>query len=192
MQARWGIILGLLLLLLLPSTTCGRAATVTATPPGSRRPPPSSRRFRSAVVDEAVTAIALRMRDPVLADIFANCICNPLDTTIDRDAASADSFVITGDISAMWLRDAFGQVAVYLPFLRGDPALAGMVAGLINRMANSIVTDPYANAFNKNATAGPEASIHQGDERRPPMQAQVFEGKYELDSLAAFFGLSAR
>lgn len=52
--------------------------------------------------------------------------------------------------------------------------------------ARSVIIDPFANAFNFNASrAG-----HQSDIRTPKMTAAVFEGKYEIDSLCAFLKLS--
>jgi len=58
--------------------------------------------------------------------------------------------------------------------------------GLINRQIDSVLHDPYANAYNQGEDGGP----WQGDKRVPEMTPRVFEGKYELDSLAAILKLS--
>ena len=78
------------------------------------------------------------------------------------------------------------QVMPYIPYLSQDPDLLSMVEGLIGRHARSVMIDPFANAFNFNASG----DGHQSDLRTPPMSASVFEGKYEIDSLCAFLKLS--
>lgn len=71
-------------------------------------------------------------------------------------------------------------------FVAEDPPLRDLLCGLVRRQARSVLLDAYANAFNfNNSGAG-----HQDDVRQPPMSAGVYEGKYELDSLAAFLKLS--
>jgi meiotically up-regulated gene 157 (Mug157) protein len=86
----------------------------------------------------------------------------------------------------MWLRDSTNQVLPYLPFASEDPKLESMLCGLVLRQASNVLIDPYANAFNQN----PNGNGHQDDIRIPSMTKSVFEGKYELDSLAAFLKLS--
>ena len=59
--------------------------------------------------------------------MFGNCFPNTLDTTVDFEVVDGrpDTYVITGDIDAMWLRDSSAQVWPYLPFMREDPQFAG-------------------------------------------------------------------
>ena len=38
--------------------------------------------------------------------MFENCFPNSLDSTIEYNEDSSETFVITGDIEAMWLRDS--------------------------------------------------------------------------------------
>jgi hypothetical protein len=118
-----------------------------------------------------------------------------LDTTVYYHNTAADvnttdpdldTFIITGDIEAMWLRDSSNQVLPYIPYATEDPDLQVMLEGLIARQAKSVVIDPFANAFNFNASG----EGHQSDQRKPPMGPAVFEGKYEIDSLCAFLKLS--
>ena len=52
-------------------------------------------------------------QDPELRTLFHNCMPNTLDTTVwqapTRDAPSLSTFISTGDIAAMWLRDSQNQ-----------------------------------------------------------------------------------
>lgn len=105
--------------------------------------------------------------------MFSQCYPNALDTTVyyREDDGVPDSFIITGDIPAMWLRDSVNQLWPYLRFVNQDPELKNLFIGLINRHVSSLRTDPYANAFEFNL--------------------DVWERKYELDSLCSFFRLSS-
>jgi meiotically up-regulated gene 157 (Mug157) protein len=94
--------------------------------------------------------------------------------------------VITGDIEAMWLRDSTNQLIPYVPYASQDTKLAALLEGLIARQARSVIIDPFANAFNYNASG----EGHQSDTRYPPMGPAVFEGKYEIDSISAFLKVS--
>jgi hypothetical protein len=46
------------------------------------RPPPSQRKFVSPAIDDAIADIKSRMKDPILAAMFENCLPNTLDTTV--------------------------------------------------------------------------------------------------------------
>lgn len=116
---------------------------------------------------------------PKLAQMFARCFANTLETTI-RPQDDGSVFVITGDIPAMWLRDSACQVRPYLLLAPHDRALADMIAGVVRRQADFILLDPYANAFN--ATAGGQ-HYSAADQTDIPVHPQVWERKYELDSL---------
>ncbi len=54
--------------------------------------------------------------------MFENCYPNTLDTTVRYEEKNGkhDTFVITGDIEAMWLRDSTAQVWPYLPLVNKD------------------------------------------------------------------------
>ena len=113
-----------------------------------------------------------------------------------RAAAQNDTFVITGDISAMWLRDSTNQVLPYVGLAKADAALAAMLHGVIHRQALCVLSDPYANAFQ---LPGSLPSPHVDDSTSKPgfagsrlagMTSAIFERKYEVDSLAAFLKLS--
>src|SRR5690242_13538538 len=77
----------------------------------SRRPALSERKFTSRRVEEAITQIKPLIGDPELAWMFENCLPNTLDTTVffSQQGDRPDTYVITGDIDAMWLRDSSAQ-----------------------------------------------------------------------------------
>lgn len=158
------------------------------------RPSYDKRSFHSSAIDNLIDQLKPLFKDENLATLFANTLPNTLDTTVyyvtpNPDSATQkdlDSFVITGDINALWLRDSMNQVLPYVPYVKEDKNLQFLFQGLINRHAKSVLIDPFANAFNFNASG----DGHQKDIRTPPMTRSVFEGKYEIDSLCAFLKLS--
>jgi meiotically up-regulated gene 157 (Mug157) protein len=146
----------------------------------SHRPPVGERKFTSASVELLITQVKQAIKDPELAWIFENCYPNTLDTTVDFSVAHGqpDTFIITGDIDAMWLRDSSAQVQGYLPLCPQDPHLAQMIEGLIRRQVKCILLDPYANAFYKDGS-----KISQWRNDHTDMKPGVHERKWELNSL---------
>ena len=146
------------------------------------RPAVSERLFHSPVVEQAITGVGKSIADTQLRTIFANCLPNTLDTTVfpgTRDG-KPDTFVITGDIDALWLRDSSAQMHPYLPFAKGDPKLAMLIEGLIHRHAMCILLDPYANSFRRNPSDPPlEWAVKDATDKKPG----VGERKWEVDSL---------
>lgn len=122
------------------------------------------------------TETRLAAREPKLLPLFRQCYLNTLDTTVQL-LDDGTTFVITGDIPAMWLRDSTAQIRPYLRLAATDENIRCMAAGLIRRHAQCLLTDPYANAFNQDANG----NGHQHDQTR--MNPRVWERKYELDSL---------
>lgn len=114
--------------------------------------------------------------EPHLLSIFKNAIRNTWGTTLKR-MEDGTTFVITGDIPAMWLRDSTAQVRPFLVLAAGDEQTADLIEGLVIRQLRSILLDPYANAFNQ----GPNGLGHQTDETE--MSPWIWERKYEIDSL---------
>ncbi|WP_413485298.1 glycoside hydrolase family 125 protein [Brochothrix thermosphacta] len=114
--------------------------------------------------------------NPRWAEIFNKCFANTLLTTVKR-FDDGSTFLLTGDIPAMWLRDSTAQVRPYLAIAKEDDDLQAMIAGLVKRQFRYINLDPYANAFNEEANnAG-----HQTDHTE--MNTWIWERKYEIDSL---------
>jgi meiotically up-regulated gene 157 (Mug157) protein len=90
-----------------------------------------------------------------------------------------DTFVYTGDIHAMWLRDSGAQVWPYVRYAGHDTKLKDMLAGVINRQFICLTIDPYANAFNDGAV---ENSRWATDVTNKPANPLVYERKWEIDS----------
>ncbi len=57
------------------------------------------------------------------------------------------TYVQTGDIPAMWLRDSAAQTMPYIRFVSTYPQLHRVFFGVIQRDAKNILADPYAEAF---------------------------------------------
>lgn len=152
---------------------------LSSAPYQSRRPAPGKRNFTSRAVEETIDEVTKAIPDEELGWLFENCFPNTLDTTVEFQMIDGkpDTFVITGDIPAMWLRDSSAQVWPYLPLARKDKHLQEMLAGVINRQSKCINIDPYANAFNKKPT-GSEWESDLTD-----MNPWLHERKWEVDSL---------
>lgn len=96
------------------------------------------------------------------------------------------TFVITGDIPAMWLRDSAAQL---MPLLRLVAAgvgaeedravLVSLLSGLLRRHWQYLEIDPYANAFNRL----PDSS-HWDEDETEFDNPWAWERKFELDSLS--------
>lgn len=149
----------------------------------SKRPPASQRKFVSQAVEAQIRRVKRGIGDPELAWLFENCYPNTLDTTVrvSGDGTQLDTFIITGDIDAMWLRDSACQVWPYLPLAKDDGDLRRMYRGLIARQARCIAIDPYANAFlpDPKSTKALEWAVADLTDMRPG----VAERKWEVDSL---------
>ena len=151
------------------------------------------------------------MRDLDLAHIFRNAFPNTLDTTVrwhvdgikshasqsklfrDKDRwRGAQSFIVTGDINAEWLRDSTNQLAQYQALAKTAPEIANLILGAINTQAEFVIESPYCNAFQPPSPSHLDP-VHNGqqDSVHPAYEpSYVFECKYELDSLANFLSLS--
>ena len=145
----------------------------------NQRPKPADRKFTSPAVEDKIKSIKATIKDPELAWLFENCYPNTLDTTVNYSVIDGkpDTFVITGDINAMWMRDSSAQVWPYLPLINKDEGLKKLILGVTNRQAKCILIDPYANAFNM----GPTGSEWDTDDTT--MKPELHERKFEVDSL---------
>ena len=166
-------------LLTAASIALGVSLTASAQTFESRRPAEGDRLFTSEKIEQVIDDVTSQLTNPKLAWMFRNCFPNTLDTTVhfreDKDG-NPDTFVYTGDIHAMWLRDSGAQVWPYVQFAAQDEHLRRMIAGVINRQFLSITIDPYANAFNDGPTGGhwmtDGTDMNQNDHER----------KWEIDS----------
>lgn len=144
------------------------------------RIPEGQRRFRSEAVEKAIAAVKAKSGNAELAWLFGNCFPNTLDTTVEFDMKNGrpDTYVITGDIDAMWLRDSTAQVSPYLQLVQEDKELQHLIAGVINHQVKCILKDPYANAFYKDENKQGEWKTDLTD-----MKPGIHERKWEIDSL---------
>jgi len=144
----------------------------------SKRPAEAERLFHSDAVEKKIKEVKKKLKDnPYLAWMFENCFPNTIDTTVHFDGAD-DTFVYTGDIAAMWLRDSGAQVWPYVQLANQDPELKKMIRGVILRQMRCINFDPYANGFYITADEKSEWSSDFTD-----MKPGIHERKYEIDSL---------
>ena len=143
-----------------------------------QRPAPQDRLFVSQAVEEKIDQVAPQLTNPKLRWMFRNCFPNTIDTTVHFDEETGLTFVYTGDIHAMWLRDSGAQVWPYVDLCKEDEHLRKMLAGVIRQQFTLINIDPYANAFNQGATG----DHGDADETGTPQDPNVWERKWEIDS----------
>lgn len=140
----------------------------------------SKRHFQSKAVNSAIKTFQSKVKNPELNWLFENCFPNTLDTTVyySEKNGKPDTYVITGDIDAMWLRDSSAQVWPYLQFVNEDKALKNLIAGVISHQTQCVLKDPYANAF-----YGDAAKVGEWKTDKTTMLPGVHERKWEIDSL---------
>ena len=180
-----------------------------------QRPSKHCRTFTSELVEKIIKDMTTNLLDHDLARIFENAFPNTLDTTVrwhvdgtepqkqpsaiqqtmfggDVNAwKGPQSFIVTGDINAEWLRDSTNQLAQYQKLAKKDKAIENLILGAINTQAEYVIESPYCNAFQPPPPSRLKPSDNgQGDSVHPAYEpSQVFECKYELDSLAHFLRL---
>jgi uncharacterized protein len=141
----------------------------------------SQRKFRSPVAEKIIHELRTNAGNKEIGWLFENCFPNTLDTTVDFSVAGGkpDTYVITGDIDAMWLRDSSAQVWPYVRLCKEDKELQQLIRGVIHRQVKCILKDPYANAFYKDETKISEWKATDLTEMKPG----IHERKWEIDSL---------
>src|SRR5260370_1478889 len=115
------------------------------------RIPESARKFKSISVEKTIREVRSNIGNKEIGWLFENCFPNTLDTTVEYELAGGkpDTYVITGDIDAMWLRDSSAQVWPYLSLTKEDKDLQQLLKGAIHRQAKWILHDPYPTAFSR-------------------------------------------
>jgi len=114
----------------------------------------------------AVGSLSLRAPSARAASTLDPLYLTAFDEAISRHArleSDGTTYISTGDIEAMWLRDSAAVVLPYIALSTTDPEIAKMLRGLVARQAKCILRDPYANAFS--------------------VDYRVVERKFEVDSL---------
>jgi uncharacterized protein len=180
-----------------------------------QRPSTPCRTFKSTSVEQVISDITSKMMDKDLARIFENAFPNTLDTTVrwhttgsskktqkpfnqsplyPKDAGKwegAQSFIVTGDINAEWLRDSTNQLAQYQKLAKKDKGISNLILGAINTQAEYVIESPYCNAFQPPFPSRLAPTMNgMDDDVHPAYEPSfVFECKYELDSLAHFLAL---
>ncbi|WP_327635684.1 glycoside hydrolase family 125 protein [Kribbella sp. NBC_00482] len=137
------------------------------------------------VLARAAVAVREATGDDVIAEMFQRSMAANLPAVAER-MPDGTTFVLTGDIPAMWLRDSAAQLRPYLLLCKDDPGLQDVLIGVLHRQLEYVVLDPYANAFNKEANG----AGHTSDETE--MSPWVWERKYEIDSLCFPLDLAYR
>ncbi|KAH6643592.1 hypothetical protein C7974DRAFT_467402 [Boeremia exigua] len=176
------------------------------------RPIPSCRTFVSPEVEAEIERMRGVIKDPDLFRLFENSWPSTLDTTIAwrgwsnttketengpvQEEPRELSFVITGDIYAMWLRDSANQLQAYTSVLKPSAdfnSLASLFRGAINLQARYILESVFCNAFQAPDESGVIRSSSMNSDRiTPPFDYyKVFSCQWELDSVASFLQLSA-
>ena len=128
------------------------------------------------VLARATDQVRRATGDQVIAEMFQASMAQNLPAVAER-LPDGTTFVLTGDIPAMWLRDSAAQLRPYLVLCAEDPALQDVLIGVLHRQLEYIAIDPYANAFNRE----PNGAGFATDETE--MSPWVWERKYEIDSL---------
>lgn len=181
------------------------------------RPPLADRTFNSSLVNFVVDAIGTSILPQPLGTLFKNCLPNTLDTTVLHAGEVPsnlckdsfwDTFVITGDIPAMWLRDSMNQVMPYVRLFNAsvaagklDTVLENFLFGTVHRQASSVQIDSYANAFAWWGAAGQTGSSkddqtfkefeYGGGQVNAMQDLRLFERKFEIDSLLSVLKLAS-
>ncbi|EQB56323.1 hypothetical protein CGLO_03675 [Colletotrichum gloeosporioides Cg-14] len=177
------------------------------------RPRPECRTFTSPAMEALITRMKGVIKDPDLYRLFENAYPMTLDSMVkwrgfanETDEKTGETkvtdmeltYVITGDIDALWLRDSASQVYSYLPLLEASTdkdSLASLWRGLINAHSRYIVISPYCHAFQPPPESGIPPTHNGAYVHNHPMPAydpqKVFDCKWELDSLASFLQLSS-
>ncbi|KAJ5709803.1 Meiotically protein [Penicillium malachiteum] len=139
-----------------------------------QRPTEACRTFSSASVEKVIEDVTSRLVDPDLAQLFRNTYPNTLDTTIrwhvngtstsasarrnnkrdTSDWSGLQTFIVTGDINAEWLRDSTNQLMNYQLLAPNDTGLYNLILGAIRTQAEFVIRSPFCEAFQAPSVSG--------------------------------------
>lgn len=133
-----------------------------------------------------VAALLSDQEKKQLRQLCGRTLYHSLQTGWVSHEAGAWTFVATGDLPLMWIRDSAVQIGVLLPRIAKRPALRGVIEGAIRAQAFFITQDPYANGY--------EPEWRHPDERNDGDRTLGRGGwvgvrNYELDSGAYYLNL---
>ncbi|CAF1289345.1 unnamed protein product [Adineta steineri] len=121
--------------------------------------------------------------------LFTKCYADTLATTttlLDDNT----SYIITGDIDLMWLRDSSAQVHQYMT-LSNDKDIQNIIEGLIRRQTQFIFFNPYASSFRLTLRPNPPSDDSlESKHIQKGRNIHVAMHNYELDSLCYYLRLS--
>ncbi len=139
---------------------------------------PADRAARSEAIEQRIGTRHARISDGGLRRLLEGTLPNTLDTTIVAGGTDdrPDTFVVTGDIDAMWLRDSTAQVWPYLASVRTTLDSTGSSGGSSTARATrscstrtrtrSIPTPGRANGPLTRPTCGPGCTSGSGSRTR--------------------------
>lgn len=127
------------------------------------------------VIQAAAAEIDRATGDPAFGADFTRLMTRNWARAVELDGDQ--TWVLTGDIPAMWLRDSAAAMRPYLLLSADCLPLRTTLEALVRNHWRLIAQDPRANAY----TRHPGVTWHLLDKTGHPM---VWERKYETDSIA--------
>jgi uncharacterized protein len=145
---------------------------------------------------------------PQLFDILVKAFPNTMSTTVQHYNISVPgqeaTYIITGDIEAMWLRDSTNQFIPYIRMPNNCTHIPALTRGILNTQAEFLMVDGYTNAFKRfeaSKTARPSYLNDVSEalimgipvdlcRKREFATQQIWERKWEVDSPSAFLRLA--
>lgn len=112
----------------------------------------------SAPIDDTIACIKTYIDsfkndlNPDIFRVFKKAFPNTLQTTVQHyniTKGFESTYIITGDIEAMWLRDSTNQLLPYIRMKTKCPNMQSLSKGLINMQAEFIMIDGYTNAYKR-------------------------------------------
>jgi uncharacterized protein len=130
-----------------------------------------------------------------------------MSTTVQHynlTSGNESTYIITGDIEAMWLRDSTNQFIPYIRMPTNCTYIPALTRGLLNVQAEFIMVDGYTNAFKRYEASTSTRPSYLNDvsetlimgipvdlcRKKEYATQQIWERKWEVDSPSAFLRLA--